>query len=89
MSNKQTDDYIGLLGLCVELYKKTKRLVEKMDEIHSSQDYIGIFAFAQNNGMPYTGPTYSQELEDVKNILNKLEQTPPPSKIEFDSSFKF
>ncbi len=44
-------------------------LVDKLDVVHNSDDYMQVCGIAQVHVGPYNGPTYIEELERAKQVL--------------------
>lgn len=56
-----------------EFEKAVRELVEKLDLISRDGRYISVFSIAQNHGYTYNGPTYSEELKRLKDILHEMD----------------
>lgn len=60
------------INMIKDLIQRSEALAEKLDEINVSQDFLGVFAFSQAHGYTYSGPTYSDELASLKEILKDI-----------------
>ena len=56
----------------MDVIEKSETLVNKLDEISVNQDFLGIFAFSQAHGYIYSGPTFSDELEALRETLKNI-----------------
>lgn len=52
------------------IIQKAKLLVEKLELVHNDPDYLGVFLLAQNHFGQYRGATYTEELKQLKEVLN-------------------
>ena len=47
-------------------------LVERLDVVHDSSEFVGVFSLWQNHFGPYEGPTYKDELTATREALQAL-----------------
>jgi|SRR5215471_8056802 len=50
--------------------EEARPLVERLVQVHDDPDYQDVWETAQIARGPYTGPTYTKELEDLQYTLN-------------------
>ncbi len=70
------EEYMKVLESFLDTFEKAKLLVEKIDEVSTSQDYIGVFALASVHGFEYNGPNFFKELEDLREAIVQMESLP-------------
>lgn len=56
------------------LKESAELLVKKLEEIHEDSGYKGIWTSAMIHGIIYRGPTYKNELDNLKEILKSSEK---------------
>ena len=54
-----------------DIIESAKALVDKLKEITNHPAYFSVFSLAANHGMPYSGPNFSKELENLQNLLKQ------------------
>jgi hypothetical protein len=57
---------------CWPIEKALRDLVEKLDLIENDPQYLAVWESAFIHGAPYTGPSYVEELEAAKKVLEDL-----------------
>jgi hypothetical protein len=60
-----------------EVREALSALVAKLEQIHRSPDFVGVFAMYQNHGLRYQGPNWAEELGRAKAALAKADEGPP------------
>lgn len=55
----------------MDLKECAKALCDKLKEIEKHPSYHAVFLQEANHGMPYNGPNYKRELEDLSNCIEK------------------
>lgn len=53
----------------VKLRAALRALVEKLDEVHNSPEYMSVWTIWHAHCGDYEGPTYVEEFEAAKNVL--------------------
>jgi len=48
------------------------KLVTKLNEVGKSPEYLGVWTIAQMHCGPYKGPTYTDELRNLKRVLGEV-----------------
>ena len=56
------------------VHRAASDLVDKIDSVCNSDEYIGIFAFAHHHGMSYTGDDFRDEFVALKEALSSVSQ---------------
>lgn len=71
---------VGLLELTLlgsdqmsDILAKTKALVEKIEKIGNSDEFVNLFVMADAHGWPYRGESWAHELDEVKKELEALQ----------------
>ena len=64
---------LQLLGEGNELADTASRTVNKLREIQSDEEFLGVFGFAAAHGIQYKGPEFGTVLEELKAALAKWE----------------
>jgi hypothetical protein len=55
-----------------EIKGKARELVKRLEVVHSDLKYKGVWHLAQIHGMPYNGPQYNKELEELEEALKEM-----------------
>lgn len=63
----------------IELVQK---LVDKLEEVVKSESYVSVFRIAHNHHCPYTGPTWGEEFNNLKEALDDLKESAADSVIK-------
>lgn len=51
---------------------KARRLVDRLEYVHSDSQYQAVWLCYQSRGWEYKGPQYTEELDDLKRLLEDL-----------------
>ena len=62
-----------LIVVVEEIYASAKALVDRMEEVHGSPEFSGVWMLYHVHGGRYDGPSYSDELEKLKEVLKRHE----------------
>jgi len=61
-----------LLGKISDFRDACERLINKIDKMNADPQYQTLFFMARNHGMEYQGPNCREELENLRNVINKI-----------------
>ena len=71
-TDQQTSYPYGQADRLNELVSSARSLLAKMEEVHNSKEFQGVWSLHAIRGGQYSGPTYNVELERLAKAIKDL-----------------